>query len=425
MTEVKYIEDSLVGKKCKPGQIFNFKIAIPCVDVDEFALLIEHDGQNDANVKSMIRLADEGKAPYCVSVGVVCGYLTTPDGNTRRMRMNSYDLFDREYGDFIVYELIPYIIEKFSLTISKSPDMHFVSGGSSGGISAFAIAWFHAEYFRRVYMSSPSFLAMGRGNEIPYLIRKYETKPLRVYEEWSENEPNDYFGWSRGVDEVAKESLIFSKYDFNYAYFPSEGHCSRYKDENEAYKRNEWIWQDWKTKPIKALGNSDRVDKVIPFESGWQKCSAFPNTPAVVVPEALKDEYKKVILSNDDQLWYAVEEKGDVVYFYVNNGDYKKENRNLHAVLHTIPRIFENGVLDMVVDRADRLFVLTEIGIQCVRSFGLVDVILDLPDSSKPIKIGLADALYVQTEKGIYKRKLCQVCVTETDEKRKNSSYYD
>ena len=119
MTEVKYIEDSLVGEKYKPGQFFDFKIAIPCVDVDEFALLVEHDGQNDANVNSMIRLADEGKAPYCVSVGVVCGHLITPDGNTRRMRMNSYDLFDREYGDFIVYELIPYIVEKLSLRISK------------------------------------------------------------------------------------------------------------------------------------------------------------------------------------------------------------------------------------------------------------------------------------------------------------------
>ena len=425
MTEMKYIEDSLVGKKYKPGQTFNFKIAIPCVDVENFALLVEHDGQNDAQVNSLLKLADEGKAPYCVSLGVVDGRLTTPDGNTRSMRMNNYDLFDREYGDFVVYELIPHIVSKYSINISDSPDMHFISGGSSGGISAFVIAWFHSEYFHRVYMSSPSFLAMGRGNEIPYLIRKYETKPLRVYEEWSENEPNDYFGWSCGVDAVAKESLLFAKYDFNYAYFADEAHCSRYHDENEAYKRNEWIWQDWETAPVKALGNSDRVDKVVPFGSDWEKCPAFPDETETVVPVELKEKYKKVVLSNDSQLWYVVNDKEDLVYSYVNNGNYVVGNRNLHSALHTIPRISANGVLDMAVDRTDRLFVLTEIGVQCVRSFGLVDVILHLPDSSKPIKIAITDALYVQTETGIYKRKLCESCVTETDDKRKYASYYD
>jgi hypothetical protein len=42
-------------------------------------------------------------------------------------------------------------------------------------------------------------MANGRGNELPYLIRKYETKPLRIYQEMSENEPNDYFGWYEGI----------------------------------------------------------------------------------------------------------------------------------------------------------------------------------------------------------------------------------
>ena len=153
--------------------------------------------------------------------------------------MNSYDFFDREYSDFLVYELIPHIIKEHGIRFSKSPDMHYVSGASSGGLSAFVIAWFHSDYFHRVCMCSPSFLAMGRGNEVPYLIRKYETKPLRIYEEYSENEPNDYFGWSRGVDEVASWALTFANYDFKCVYFENEGHSSRYYNEEEAYKRNE------------------------------------------------------------------------------------------------------------------------------------------------------------------------------------------
>ena len=49
------------------------------------------------------------------------GNLLMPDGSQRNMRMNSYDLFDREYGDFIVYELIPYVSESMRLRSPTRP----------------------------------------------------------------------------------------------------------------------------------------------------------------------------------------------------------------------------------------------------------------------------------------------------------------
>ena len=213
MTEIRYEKGVLTGQTYKPGVRFEFQVAIPCAKVDSFALMVDHDGQNDAHVAVLRQLADEGKAPYCVCVGVCPGSRPMADGSLRYMRLNSYDLFDSEYGDFLVYELIPYISRTFGINFSDSPDLHAVGGGSSGGISAFTVAWFHPDYFHRVYMSSPSFLAMGRGNEIPVLIRKCETKPLRIYEEWSENEPNAYFGWIRPIDEEAAAALTFAGYD--------------------------------------------------------------------------------------------------------------------------------------------------------------------------------------------------------------------
>ena len=79
----------------------------------------------------------------------------------------------------------------------------------------------------------------------------------------------------------------------------------------------------------------------------------------------------------------------------------------------------------MAVDKADRLFVLTSIGIQCVRSYGLIDAILDLPDRTKPIKIAVSDALYVKTESGVYRRELREICTADGAEKRRHISYYD
>ena len=425
MTAIKSIQCTLVGRKYKPGILFDVVIAVPEANVDEYALLIEHDGQNDANVNSLLALADEGKAPYCVSVGVFPGKIKMPDGTLRKMRMNSYDLFDREYGDFIVYELIPYISKEYSIRFSSSPDMHLVSGGSSGGISAFVMAWFHPDYFHRVYMSSPSFLAMGRGNEIPYLIRKYETKPIRIYEEYSQNEPNDYFGWSKAVDEEARAALTFAGYDFKCTYIEGEGHCSRYRNADESYLRNEWIWRDWNVAKITAPRNSLRIDRVITAESRWEICDIFPVKENTAPPAALSEHFDKVVLSNDGQAWYVANKSDDAVLMFVNGGKISTEKGLLHATLHTIPGIYPKGAIDMAVDTADRLFVLTSIGVQCVRSFGLIDVILDLPDRAIPLEIAVSDALYVRTESGIYKRPLCEVCTKSDEQPRKFVSYYD
>lgn len=62
------------------------------------------------------------------------------------------------------------------------------------------------------------------------------------------------------------------------------------------------------------------------------------------------------------------------MYAYINNDDIDINQWILHATLHTIPMQKVKGAIDMAVDHTDRLFVLTEMGIQCVRSFGLIDV---------------------------------------------------
>jgi len=419
VAKYEYYEGELTGHDYKPGISFSYKIAIPDEKQGDLALLVEHDGLNEANANSMLQLASEGKAPFTVCLGVEPGHIRFSDGSRRDMRMNCYDLFDREYGDFIKNELIPYIVNRYGIKLSDSPDMHMVSGGSSGGISSFVIAWYHPDYFRRVYMSSPSFLAMGRGNEIPYLIRKCETKSLRVYVEYSEYEPDDYFGSSYPVAIEVSKALAFARYDFKCEYFPGEGHCSRYTDEKEAYKRNEWLWENWKTAKIKAVTNSERINKVVPVGSKWEKCDAFPQKEPVTKPK-LPEKYDIVMKSADEKMWYAANFGDDLVYAFLAEKDLPKKAL-LHVMLHTVPREAA-GLIDMDIDQCDRLYVLTKMGIQCVRSYGLIDAILDLPDDSAPLAIAVAGALYVQTVNGIYRRLLCS---TEEEPGRRSISYGD
>ena len=332
------------------------------------------------------------------------------------MRLDNYDLFCSEYADFLVYELIPYIKEKYNLRISPDPDWHMTSGGSSGGISAFMIAWFHPEYFHRVYMSSPSFLAMGRGNEIPVLIRKYETKPLKVYEEYSEDEPNEYFGASFWIDQEAKSALEFAGYDSRCVFFPGESHCSRLGSREESRKRLSWLWDGYMTTPVRAPRNSPRVSAVIPDGSVWETADHFP----------AKDGVTLNVLSADHTMRYFGGETEDVLFKVPTD---KPEARHCHGFLHTLPLINPKGAIDLAVDEGDRLFVLTSIGIQCVRSFGLIDTILDLPDRSRPLGISFGDPdrnwLYVRTEQNVYKRLMRVPAAGPDPTVAKTTSYYD
>jgi len=390
-------EGEFVGQKYKPGTCFHYKIGIPQVS-GECALLIEHDCYNEGEASALARLYEEKIAPPCVQIGLTSGNLSFENGQKRNMRLDNYDLFNSEYGDFLVYELIPSLTEKYGLNLSPNPDYHMVGGGSSGGISAWMIAWYHTDYFRRIYISSPSFLAMCRGNEIPYLMRKYETKPFKVYEEYSEDEPNDYFGSSYCVALEAKMSLEFAGYDFKCKYFPGEGHCSRYFDADEAYVRMKHMWEGYSEHPITAPRNSARLDEVIPFGSKWEKTDSFT-----------KKEPTREVFSADYNMLYCGDESLDELWKYPVNSDRKtEEKRYVHGYLHTLPGFYPKGAVDMEVDSFDRLYVLTSMGIQCVRSFGLIDAILSLPVGEKPemIKI-VGKELYLKTDSAVWKREIC------------------
>lgn len=94
-----------------------------------------------------------------------------------------------------------------------------------------------------------------------------------------------------------------------------------------------------------------------------------------------------------------------------------------------MPQITPKGAIDLAIDEFDRLYVLTAIGVQCVRSFGLIDAILELPDKSRPLAIAFGDIdrdmLYLRTEDGVYRRKMCNRGATDAASEPKHVGYYD
>ena len=419
--------------KFRTNTIYSYRIYVPQVETDKpFALLVTHDGLNEGEAVAMAKLAETGEAPYCVIIGLGGEYMKpTRDGAyARGMRFNDYDIYAPEYVNFIIEDFIPYATEKYGLNFSDNPDMHMISGGSSGGISAWNGVWFRNDYFRRVYMSSPTFSAMARGNMLPVQIRLFETKPVRAYIDWSENEPDDYFGSSYCAALEGKMALEFAGYDYQWEYHPGEGHCSRATDPEFAEKRMRFIWKDWETEPIKVLRLSKRADQIIFADEPWGETDSFvPNTMKATVPQGeykIKDNAvvfcadgkEKIVadgfssltsVSVSSDLWrlYIADSLRRVIYVgsIQENGDVT-DIKTL-ASLQTYTDFRYPGATDICGDRYDRVYAATEMGIQCVRSYGLVELILPLPGNIVPLRVALkGDVLYADCGEKIFCRKI-------------------
>ena len=97
-------------------------------------------------------------------------------------RSFEYDSVDDHYFHYVVDELLPFVSTKYGLTLTADPEQRGIGGGSSGGIAAFTVGWFHPESFRKIYTSSASFtdIRLHGGNRYPDMIRKSPKLPLRV-----------------------------------------------------------------------------------------------------------------------------------------------------------------------------------------------------------------------------------------------------
>ena len=431
-----------IGVGTREGTTYPYSLWVPAQAPGPLGVFFSHDGLNEAQAEAMAALAQAGEAPYCAVIGVSPGETVpqTPGGAPRCARFNDYDVFDSGYMDFIVDTLIPALAAEYNLPLSPEPDLHMVSGGSSGGISAWSGVWFRGDYFRRAYLSSPTFSAMAQGNLAPVWMRIFETKPIRVFLEYSENEPDDYFGSSYCAALEGQKALEFAGYDAQFAYYPGEGHCSRYGDRETAERVFRWLWKDWQTQPVTAPRNSPRVDAVIVPGEGWKETSYFPAerpAPYFVRENAVylraqtgvcraAEGYSVVALSSDRCRLYLADETTNALLSAEIGADGALQGIKRFASLQTGVGAVRPGAADLCVDSRDRIFAATELGVQCVRSFGLVDAVLPLPGNRRPVRVRLEDKLlYADCADRIFVRPVRAGPAGETASQPRFSWYYD
>lgn len=189
------------------------------------ALMVFQDGHDYVNLKGNWRvptvfdnLIAKGEMPPTIAIFINPGNDATkpmpPSAWKVSNRSTEYDSLGDRYARFLVEEILPAVREKWPF--SDDPEKHAICGASSGGICSFTVAWERPDQFRKVLSTIGSFTNIRGGNAYPYLIRKTERKPLRVFLQDGANDIDNEFGNWPLANKMMANSLEYMAYDVRF-----------------------------------------------------------------------------------------------------------------------------------------------------------------------------------------------------------------
>jgi iron(III)-enterobactin esterase len=173
-------------------------------------------------------------------------------------RSVEYDTVSGKYAEFIETDVLPRAEKECKVTLTKDPDGRATMGGSSGGVAAFTMAWFHPEWYHRVLSYSGTFVKLQANAQVPHgaweyhenLIPKAEKKPLRVWLHVSENDngaKTDASGFRNWViaNKNMAEVLKNKGNHYRYVYALNAGHTDGKVTNQTLPDALLWLWQDF------------------------------------------------------------------------------------------------------------------------------------------------------------------------------------
>ena len=157
-------------------------------------------------------------------------------------RSIEYDSVTRDYGRFLIEELLPFVERSEGLSLTSEPAHRTVCGISSGGIAAFTAAWWFPEQFGRVLSHCGSFVNIRGGHNLAFAVRTTTRKPIRVFLQSGEADASYITGdWPLGNKTMAA-ALDFAGYDYRFE-FGTGGHSLRHGGAIFADSLR-WLWRE-------------------------------------------------------------------------------------------------------------------------------------------------------------------------------------
>lgn len=208
-----------------PGTERDYWIYVPAqyASVERACLMVFNDGRTYVRSEGAFRvptvfdnLIHDGVIPVTVGVFVNPGMIPPAQAGQRGRRTRSfeYDSLGDRYARFVCDELLPSIAQDYRL--SEDPACRAICGISSGGIAAFTVAWERPNSFQKVLCHIGSFTNIRGGNSYPFMVRKAEARPLRIFLQEGLNDLDNLHGhWPLGNKEMAA-ALEFREYDYKF-----------------------------------------------------------------------------------------------------------------------------------------------------------------------------------------------------------------
>jgi enterochelin esterase-like enzyme len=172
-----------------------------------------------------------------------------------------YDTLSDRYTRWVESELLPRVARDYNLTFTRDPEGRAAMGGSSGGICAFTMAWFHPELYRRVLtysgtyvnQASPRDPAIRRGGweYHDHIITDAPKKPIKIWMEVGENDlgydqpETTWHNWPLANKRMAAV-LKVKGYDYRFVFARGAKHVDPRVVAQTLPGALEWLWAGYK-----------------------------------------------------------------------------------------------------------------------------------------------------------------------------------
>jgi predicted alpha/beta superfamily hydrolase len=214
--------------------------------------------------------------PVTIGLFVMHGRVKAKDENAALDRFNrsyEYDGLGDGYARFILDELLPEVetmktSDGRAIRISKKGSDHAIGGTSSGAICAFTAAWERPDAFTRVFSGIGTYVGLRGGDRYPTLVRKVESKPIRVFLQDGEHDQNIYAGDWWMANQMMERALTFAGYEVQHVW--GEGSHNNNHAAALFPDAMRWLWKDWPQAVPAGHSNNGTLNEILIPGEGWQ-----------------------------------------------------------------------------------------------------------------------------------------------------------
>ena len=267
------------NSKIYPGTFREISVYVPLqYRADKPACVyVNQDGVQWKAPTVFDNLIHKKEIPIIIGVFVMPGRIKSAKSEEALDRFNrsfEFDGLGDNYAKFILNEILPEV-EKLktadgrTIILSKNGNDRAIGGASSGAVCAFTAAWERPEAFSKVFSAIGTYVGLRGADHYPTLIRKHETKPIRVFLQDGSNDLNIYGGDWWMANQMMERALIFAGYEVK-SIWGTGGHNGK---QGTAVFPNaiRWLWKNYpeKTTPITQTKNQYLKDILIENQ-GWE-----------------------------------------------------------------------------------------------------------------------------------------------------------